>query len=1306
MRTTGGVLLLPLRQRMGVWMATFFMILLWSITYTSTRKTTTTTTKHKSDNDLPLLRTARNLQDTVAYDVQLFLSLQYLNDSIAMKLETPGVSNDVSMHFCQSINEQAMGPQVMSAANAVGVSIETRRQFVTGNAVDYECDILQTNRENDDSAEDRFGVGFFIMEIAVQQVVYVTSTTTLLNASDVTDIVENGFNRGSGGRVRFLSLLQQSLAFNTVVTVEVLDGSLSSTEVPSQIPSSQLSSLPSLNPTNQKTDSPSSSPTWLPTGSPSSGLPGFDPTNLPPSTPPTIRPTQRPSENPSSIEPSSGYPSHQPSLTPTTIPTVTVTSSHPSVFAVGGASPSTRAIPDPIRTERETSEEDERSLLPLVFGAIIGGFITICVSCFFIAHVWRQRRGKEEVNNTEPKNSVDNGDTTIGTSQVEGAVISFSEESSSQATSTLGDHTAGYIFGIPKTDMLVDTDSLDENTMPNPPRNKKVIDGTDDSLVDGSTASYESSMILPPSVEQVADFEDDFVIPMAGDESSEESDDFELWQTRRVLAPTEKGTSCFRQVETDLAVLQLSDEDSNPFVDDDMEDNENGNFFSVKDNKKTKSFESGEDSRKEEPANGTGIQQSVFSSDSEKDEDGPNSTNSDHVEKAEVNPRDIQRVHFQKAAEMESMSHRDSNNALLRSVLSDAQVMADSKSPSVSSKPSIHSAPPLVRSPFARRGNNTGRIEFKPVQSKKGQYSASSRSVGSPPHARNVAIDNGDNAPNIPNRCPPPSKKFISSARETINKTDNHVATVTATSQTGTQSSIQTDDTSEEVVQLAMAPEESLPCAPVSVVEKTDSTLEQTHLSTTVEQDISDNFDEKPTGTRLKLIPSDEANDPESKEVSKTLSEQRKTEEVTAVSQTREPHAGDSVITPVLANTESNEELFIALTPKIQNSSRIEEKSKECSQVDEPATAGVLGAAERVIAAPETWIKSGIPSEEGVIHSRSEESAASTTSTPMSSPGLLGSSATMGNIKILDEDEDADASSDDSDGLSNPWLLDTLEQTLGPRSATADMHSISGKSTGSGRSHRSAVSSKSTPLRRPGRSSNSPRAERKREIRGVASTVAPRSLENDLKRLQKQLADVIHSGEPFNPNAKSPSPLSRKKTLQQETNHNPSNLSNETNSNRGEKTNTNNSLGNKLDDSTSKDKGTSRRTKRHPSNDGPERNNNQEAVDIVQANKIRKKQIVVVVPPGKLGVVLANHHDGNGTIVSEVYPSSSMHGFLFPGDKLVAINGKDVTKALISDITALMSSLSSGQRKLTIVTSVPRFKSTTPRRDTGRPTSH
>lgn len=81
--------------------------------------------------------------------------------------------------------------------------------------------------------------------------------------------------------------------------------------------------------------------------------------------------------------------------------------------------------------------------------------------------------------------------------------------------------------------------------------------------------------------------------------------------------------------------------------------------------------------------------------------------------------------------------------------------------------------------------------------------------------------------------------------------------------------------------------------------------------------------------------------------------------------------------------------------------------------------------------------------------------------------------------------------------------------------------------------------------------------------------------------------------------------------------------------------------------------------------------------------------MVVVVPAGKLGVILANRHDGQGTIVSEIRESSPLYRMLTPGDKLVAVDDVDVQGMVVSQITSLMASRADRERRLTVITSVP-----------------
>jgi hypothetical protein len=116
----------------------------------------------------------------------------------------------------------------------------------------------------------------------------------------------------------------------------------------------------------------------------------------------------------------------------------------------------------------------------------------------------------------------------------------------------------------------------------------------------------------------------------------------------------------------------------------------------------------------------------------------------------------------------------------------------------------------------------------------------------------------------------------------------------------------------------------------------------------------------------------------------------------------------------------------------------------------------------------------------------------------------------------------------------------------------------------------------------------------------------------------------------------------------------------------------------------------------------------------MEPRKSDEVRVVVFAPPGKIDVVLTNRHDGKGTFVAEVRPSSSLVHKLSPGDKLgkdvtakstmrfgtstltrflllipVAVDGVDVTKMPVGRITALMAFRASQERRLTVVTTSP-----------------
>jgi len=244
--------------------------------------------------------------------------------------------------------------------------------------------------------------------------------------------------------------------------------------------------------------------------------------------------------------------------------------------------------------------------------------------------------------------------------------------------------------------------------------------------------------------------------------------------------------------------------------------------------------------------------------------------------------------------------------------------------------------------------------------------------------------------------------------------------------------------------------------------------------------------------------------------------------------------------------------------------------------------------------------------------------------------------------RAAQEGSDDDAS--DGGDRNESWLFDGVTGTLGPRGIAADLESLGGRSnrsknsTGnrSHRSHRSHRSSKSR--RRKNRSdasvgSRDSRYSHKsyRSSRSQMSHMSEqsRSVANDLLRLEMQLAMV---------GAQKGGDGDR-------------------------------SVGSRRS-KTSRGESSSRRS----------------AVS-------KKTKVTVVAPPGKLGIILANKTDSKGTVVSGVRTSSVLADKISPGDRITAIDGEDVSRMTVSEITTIMARKAEFERVLTVLTSVKTHRS-------------
>lgn len=264
---------------------------------------------------------------------------------------------------------------------------------------------------------------------------------------------------------------------------------------------------------------------------------------------------------------------------------------------------------------------------------------------------------------------------------------------------------------------------------------------------------------------------------------------------------------------------------------------------------------------------------------------------------------------------------------------------------------------------------------------------------------------------------------------------------------------------------------------------------------------------------------------------------------------------------------------------------------------------------------------SPIRSQGRIIPAVTPEETESDIDQPTESSWSKEDESTLIGLQFKDEASESSVSTGISD---SPWLFDKVEESLGPRSLTADMESLSGRSNLSTKSpsHRSraggSIAARSVGSKISYHSSIAQQSE---------ASFAPRTLEHDLKRLEKQLEALDN------------------------------------------------------DVTSTSSAGVSSITAASLARAS--------AITLRGAPKMNgKKKLVVMVPPGKLGVILANRHDGKGTVVSEIRDSSPLHQMLLPGDKLIGVDDVDVTCMVVSQITSLMASRADRERRLTVVTSV------------------
>lgn len=309
-------------------------------------------------------------------------------------------------------------------------------------------------------------------------------------------------------------------------------------------------------------------------------------------------------------------------------------------------------------------------------------------------------------------------------------------------------------------------------------------------------------------------------------------------------------------------------------------------------------------------------------------------------------------------------------------------------------------------------------------------------------------------------------------------------------------------------------------------------------------------------------------------------------------------------------------------------------------------------------------------------------SSASVSSAPMMNDGRphvprpVGSASTAAREKLIRRRREkkewlrsngGDSDDDDSDnGKDNEsWLYNEVSGALGPQGIQADLESLGERSFRSKSSVGNRSSNRSSSRRHKSdgsvgsRHSRASRASRYsvKSTKSHLSTMSAesRSVANDLIRLEMQLAMVganRRGGE-----------NTLKKELEAEA---------EKKGITGLHVNRHSGTGSVAGSSVG---GRSRSSTR---------SNSSSHARPVMTNR---QKTIVKAPPGKLGIILANKNDARGTVVSGVRTTSVLAHKISPGDRIIAIDGEDVSRMNVTEITSIMARKSDYERALTILSS-------------------
>lgn len=1125
-----------------------------------------------------------------------------------------------------SLRCQASGSQVQSAAATMNATVDTTASNDTLAA--YPCTILSTNRANDNVSDELWGTGYFILEVQVQQTVRVSTVSgTVLSDDNVRSLLVYGFDQSNGGSIAFRVLLRRNADFATVLSVNVQDW---------------FSSEP---------------PTVAPTAPPTDG----------PTQSPTVAPTQEPSSEPPTTSPSSPAPSPSPTTSPTTNPTH-VTSSMPSEmpravprFPAPSPSPTTQSL--------EKSSSAPSSRLPLIFGAMAGGAAAILASCFFIFCVWFPIC-RPKASDDSSKEEDDDNDGEAGMAR---GNIRCSPPSLTSSVVRRPLHAADFSSSVVPDEVELDADheSLADTTLGDLTAGGELVKRT-------QWEQQQQNLLL-----------------QAASKSQQRVEHL------RIKQPYSKHSSPKfmkepAQVRPSAQTKSSKSKVTSPLVSNSFDEN---SIYTT-------------------TADGDAIEAIA----AQGSQAGPNKPKSS---KNRLPPSSSRSPHDTTVPRSTTMSADNSRESLKKLELFSPRGKGRSKGSvgSDSGRLSFPGTEPVKsdedKALLVAQSMNAGTKGFDPFQEDdvsessalhfedKAHSETLRQKVYSPEELddRSAPSHSSGRTKKVKNRLHPTDtllldRKQAEEKRE-IEEENQDYATITdqyfgmGRKPRNPASESASIDQSDNDALLRSVLEDA------RRLSRSGGLSSRSQLSRQSAPSRLSNFRaQKVASPPLDLMADNQdlddflaaRNAAKSRTSSHTVgasvyggsrraplglnarARQGKANVDRTVSQGQTKHRQDSVSSDSFrqasATQEDNKKTAVAYS--VPSSYLAPDSSTAKSRSVPNSSSGRLDASGSVGADPRD------------LSNEQNRPGSNMPDTPMSSPGFLGIT------EKPPRQNSPDDGSSGSEGLSNPWLYDAIEQTLGPRSPAADMESISGrssrserslKSSRSGRSHHSQDTSKSrssrksssrrratsassgsakTPPSYPSRASttratiNGSIAEQKEDASEINLT--PRTLEYDLQRLEVHMSDV--------------------RVLQDTDQMTTSTI-------------------------TASTAGASRSTlssKRMP------------------ARRSNAKRVVVVVPPGRLGVVLADRHDGRGTMVREVRPTSALAGMISPGDKLrksgtfssapaqmsdccshqvlvcaVAIDGEDVRNMYMNQVTSLIAAKIGQQRRLTILTSSPEF---------------